>query len=323
MILIIADRDDAHSRAVAKELGGRGTTVEFFDFADFPQQAEIMLEVSDKGNRLCILTPQRSIDFSEVRTVLYRRPHPPLVSYPQDPDAESYIREECLVFLESLPLLSHCRWVSSPIAVRTASQKPYQLLVAREVGFAIPPSVIGNSPSAVSQFSQSQTGDMAVKPLTKPYIREDAQGRAIYTFTQKLSREALAERAVKVRPCPVIVQGYVEKKLELRITVVGNSTFACAIHSQANEQTKTDWRRYNIPATPHRVYTLPEHVERRCVALTEKLGLEFGCIDLIVTPDDDYVFVEINPIGQWLWIEELTGMPISEALAALLLEKNA
>jgi len=318
MILIVAGEDDLHSQAVARELEAQGGIVKFLDFARFPQCAEISFEIRDGKDALTVITTEDVIHFSDVTAVLYRRPHPPAVSYPRNAAAEKYIREECTAFLESLFLLSDCRWISNPAAVKVASHKPYQLRMAQQMGFQIPASLIGNSSNMLWQFLEDGDVDFAVKPLTKPFIADNTEGKPLYTFTQKLSASVLRERASKIRACPIIVQHYIKKKLELRITVVGERVFTCAIYSQANEQTKVDWRRYNIPKTPHMPYHLPGEIEAKCVELTQMLGLEFGCIDMILTPNNQYVFVEINPVGQWLWIEELTGLPITVALAELL-----
>jgi len=58
------------------------------------------------------------------------------------------------------------------------------------------------------------------------------------------------------------------------------------------------------------------------VELVARLGLRFGAIDIIVTPDDRYVFLEINPNGQWLWIEEETGLPIRDAICTELMNPS-
>src|SRR5439155_11640005 len=84
--------------------------------------------------------------------------------------------------------------------------------------------------------------------------------------------------------------------------------------------TKYDWRRYDLEQTPHLPHQLPDDVAQRCVALTERLGVRYGAVDLILTPDGRYVFLEINPNGQYLWIEELTGLPISDAIRDLLMQ---
>jgi glutathione synthase/RimK-type ligase-like ATP-grasp enzyme len=115
------------------------------------------------------------------------------------------------------------------------------------------------------------------------------------------------------------------KGSKLRVTVVGEKVFPAAIRSQESRSLRHDWRHY-----PHfggsryySVYSLPAKIEKLCVRLVEALGICFGAIDLIVTPDDDYVFLEVNPNGQWAWIEDFTGLPISDAIAELLIRSAA
>jgi hypothetical protein len=124
--------------------------------------------------------------------------------------------------------------------------------------------------------------------------------------------------AASLRFCPVIVQAYVPKRVELRITVVGSEIFACEIHSQVTNRTKHDWRHYDLAHTPHSVHDLPPEVGARCRHLVTAFGLCYGAIDMILTPDGRYVFLEINPTGQFGWIEDLTGFPISAAIVQLL-----
>src|SRR6185312_12158775 len=105
---------------------------------------------------------------------------------------------------------------------------------------------------------------------------------------------------------------------ELRITVVGRQVFAAEIHSQHSNHTRHDWRRYDRYATPYFRHELPGALQRRCIALVERMGLCYGAIDMVLTPDGRYVFLEINPNGQYLWIEQATGLPISDAICDLL-----
>jgi len=120
--------------------------------------------------------------------------------------------------------------------------------------------------------------------------------------------------------CPLIVQVYVEKAVELRVTVVGSDVFAAEIHSQATQRTKIDWRRYDEGNTPHFEHTLPDKVSKLCLAMTHSLGLVYSAIDLILTPDGRYIFLELNPNGQYQWIEHLTGLPITDRIARLLID---
>jgi glutathione synthase/RimK-type ligase-like ATP-grasp enzyme len=101
--------------------------------------------------------------------------------------------------------------------------------------------------------------------------------------------------------------------------VVGKRVFAAEIHSQVSNRTRFDWRRYDLRTTPHRPHELPPDVARRCIELTAQLRLAYAAIDLILTPDDRYVFLELNSAGEYGWIEDLTGLPISQAIADYLL----
>jgi glutathione synthase/RimK-type ligase-like ATP-grasp enzyme len=142
----------------------------------------------------------------------------------------------------------------------------------------------------------------------------------ISSLSQRLRQEEALELLEQVPICPVIFQEYIEKKLELRITVIGDKVFPCAIYSQdsSNVANKTDWR-HDPYASRHEAYPLPKEIEEKCVKLIQNLGLKYGAIDMIVTPDDEYIFLETNANGAWLWIQDLTGMPIAEAFADLLI----
>ena len=100
--------------------------------------------------------------------------------------------------------------------------------------------------------------------------------------------------------------------------MVGRKIFPVEIRSQETNHTRHDWRRYDHFKMQYVPHELPAEVAQRCVQLVEQLGLCYGAIDMILTPDGRYVFLEINPQGQCQWLEEVTGMPITAALCDLL-----
>lgn len=110
---------------------------------------------------------------------------------------------------------------------------------------------------------------------------------------------------------PSIFQEYIEKEYELRITVVGEKVFAAKVDSQKQEETKIDWRKHK---TPFQQYTLPKEISDKCVELTQKLNLSFGAIDIIKNKEGEYIFLEINPNGQWAWLDMETGLNISDEI---------
>ncbi len=317
MILVITREGDRHGWHMVELLRSRGKRVIPFDFATFPVSTEISFTpicstISVGGVRF---------DTSELTAVLYRReavPQPP--SCIHDQDIREYIIQESKSFLDSLSDMTNCRWVSHPDTILVANRKPLQLQHASALGFTIPRTLITNSPGEAANFIRNLPGAVAVKSLTGPGITvgQGVEEKSYALYTRGQSVREIIGKIGRVRNCPTVLQEYIEKAFELRITVVGQQTYACAIHSQASPHTKEDWRRYDLEHTPHRSYELPTDMRSRCVQLVHGFGLQFGCIDMIVTPDGSYVFLELNPNGQWLWIEQLTGLPISEALANLL-----
>ena len=124
-----------------------------------------------------------------------------------------------------------------------------------------------------------------------------------------------------VRYAPHLFQKYIDKAYEVRVTVINSQCFAVRIDSQANAKTKIDWRNYDLEHTPHSALVLPAEIEQRILNYVRSYGLTFSALDFIVTPTDDWVFLENNPNGQWLWLEELTGLPMTEALISALIHE--
>ncbi len=112
-----------------------------------------------------------------------------------------------------------------------------------------------------------------------------------------------------------MLQPYIEKQFEVRVTCVGTKLFACRIDSQASDQTRVDWRHYGSHHVNHVPWSLPPGLADRIIRFMSYCRLAYGAIDLIVSPTGQIVFLEVNPSGQYLWLEHLTGLPITGAIA--------
>ena len=201
--------------------------------------------------------------------------------------------------------------------IRHAENKQLQLQVARELKLDTPRTVTTNDPNAVRDFVKSCEGGMVTKMLSSFVVRDD--GQELVVFTNPMTAKDLDDLA-GLRLCPVTFQEMIPKALELRVTVVGHRVMSASIASQASALATHDWRRDGLRMVNEwRPYQLPGEFEEKILRLMDYFGLNYGAIDIIVTPDGRHVFLELNPSGEFFWLERTPGLPISQAIADVLL----
>lgn len=180
-------------------------------------------------------------------------------------------------------------------------------MVAHELGLRVPATLLTNEPARVVEFWHRHAGPCVYKPFTAPSFR--------MVETRALEPEQL-DRLEALAHAPIILQEHVPRGVDVRVTVVGHEAFAAEL-AMVRPEAEIDWR-LDLTACwqPH---ALPTAIEERLRALLRVLGLDYGCVDLRRRPDGEYVFFEVNPAGQFLFVEVDTELPISAAMAALLL----
>jgi len=191
-----------------------------------------------------------------------------------------------------------------------AEAKPYQLMIARHLGFNVPPTRITSDIHEVTDFSHRYK--LVAKAVSSGYVRTNDGNSAIFTSTVSdddlLDLDGLAY-------APVTFQEHMRKFSDIRVTVVGDRVYAAEILSQGEVSSQVDWRATENPELPHRRHELPAYMVGLCSELVKRFDLVFGAIDLILTERGDYVFLEINPNGEWAWIEDKLGFPIAHDIA--------
>lgn len=280
---------------------------------DFPFAGNIDYRVSQSDRRLH-LPAGCDRDF---RSIWYRRVRVP--AKPDDMDAGIYdfcVRENRSALLGGL-LGFTGRWMSRPEAIWKAEFKPYQLEIASRLGFLIPETIISNVPDSIRAFYRSCGKGMIAKPVRSGFMVQKGVDCAV--FTTEIRDADLADLR-DAALCPTIFQELIPKSCDIRITVVGGQIFAAAIESQGDPDATIDWRRTSNPRLPHREIKLPGAVEKNVLDLMGALSLNYGAIDMVLTPDDRYIFLEINPNGQWLWLDDILSLGISRAIANWLSE---
>jgi glutathione synthase/RimK-type ligase-like ATP-grasp enzyme len=322
MILIVTNRTDIHADHVISMLTKRAAPFVRWNTEDFPLGNYFEALFSAQGYRGAkILTKAgRPIELEMIDAVWYRRPLPgDFGNAIKNPTQRAFAEHETKEAKTGIwQLMSACNWVNHPDANRVASNKLHQLKVAAEFGFTIPATLVSNSPVAIRQFYDECQGEMVFKRLGGGTIDYADQVEVLYTH--KINASDL-DNLEDIVCAPGIFQEYVPKRVETRITIVGDEVFACEIDSQSNPATVHDWRR-DFANTRYRTHELPVTVAKKCLDFVRMLNLKFGALDFVIRPNSAYVFLEINPNGQWLWIENLTSLPIGNAIAALLTRRT-
>lgn len=245
------------------------------------------------------------------KSVWFRRTKLPLIEGLSKAE-QIYILRETESFFKNLFVSLHSKWLSSPSSVYTAENKLLQLRIAKKIGLNIPPTLITNSKKELRDFFINNNRDIILKPFSQTRIQN--QDNTAFIFTSPISSEII-EKLDDFDLTPCIYQKNILKDYEIRVTVIGNSVFSAAVYSQEEPDTVYDWRKKKLKF--HSI-ELPNSIKEKCLLLVKSLNLEFGAIDLIKTPEGEYFFLEINPNGQWAWIEIETGLEISSSIIEFL-----
>ena len=308
MVLLVTVSYDVAPEYVSASLDRLGVPHFRLDTDRFP--AEIQATYDPKVG-VTFSDADQSIRGEQIRSVWYRRMRSPILPRNLDCGTRDFCERESRAFLEGvLASLPADRWLSLPAAVARAERKPYQLAVAARLGFDIPATVVTNDEAVVR--AASKRNQLVAKAVSSGYVRSPEGNRAI--FTSAVSPDDIAQLD-GLSMAPVTFQEMVRKVSDIRVTVVGEDVFAAEILSQDRESSRVDWRATDDPQLEHRRHDLPHEVVDQCQQLVGDLGLGFGAIDFALTEDGSYVFFEINPNGEWLWIEDQLGFPISDAIA--------
>ena len=324
MILLISYEGDPAAAAAEPLLRARGVPFVRFEALHFPMRSGITQRFGARGSiERRLVVDGRTIDLAEVTAVWHRRHR--VIGSPEIADlrmrkfAEIEAEQVLLQTWSDLPV----RFLPAPLAViRAGQEKLRQLRLATAFGLEIPPTLVTTDPDELLAFPREHDGRVITKLLASTSMCDAGLSSEYLRFTEPLSVRDLAARD-SVRLCPVYAQANVPKALELRITVVGARVFAAEIHSQSARHGRDDWRKAGPAGVPYHRHSLSRTIADRCVAITKALGLTYGAIDMILRPDGTYVFLEINPAGEYQWVEKRTGMPITAAIVDFLTQPAA
>ena len=312
-VLIITNDHDEHADAVVRELHKRNVPVFRFHPEDFPRACTISMEIRDDRIEGEIINARHRVAFDDICAAWFRRSQNLIAGSPRltSTTLDNYVKAQSMQTLTALYENLQTLWVGHPHKLRRADVKALQLVEASKAGLKTPHTLISNDPAKAAAFvgALGET-ECAIKPLIALGV-SNAQGYRL-PLTSILPKGHSLE---SVALAPNIFQPYVDKAAELRCVVIGEKIFCAKMNSQANENTRKDWRGGD---REHEIFSLPGQVEASIHRLMDSLGINFASMDMILTPEGEFVFLEANPNGQWLWIEQELGLPLVASMADLL-----
>ncbi len=324
-ILIPTIQDDIHAAAVAQVLQLMGHRPIRWFCGDLPQRCVASYELSDASPPQMAFQDELGLQsIGQIDVFWNRRVGDPIF------DDRLLASDRQVAFSESTRFIRGLLMAASQQAfavneqrhAMAAENKILQLHVARQVGLSVPPTLVSNDPQRIRHFLWAHQRSGTIFKSFKPVTWESSDRIAVL-YTSKVDIGALPEDEV-LRMSPSIFQAYVPKAYELRVTCMGDELIAAKLDSQATRDGRVDWRmdaHGGMRITPHQ---LPQAVAQQCRALLRRLGLVFGCMDFIVSPAGDYVFLEVNQMGQFLWVEEVCAdIPLLQTFCDFLISGDS
>ncbi|MBS1590150.1 MAG: grasp-with-spasm system ATP-grasp peptide maturase [Bacteroidetes bacterium] len=203
------------------------------------------------------------------------------------------------------------------------TNKIQNLKIAKNCGLKIPETLICTCFSSLQNFLQKYPFVIS-KPIRSGYLK--TKDILIHTSTKQISIDTLKELKEKIKGnsfLPSLFQQYIEKKFELRIFFFEKTFYPMAIFSQQNEKTKIDFRNYD-DSRPNRCvpFKLPLSIEEKLNSFVTHINMRSGSIDIIYSINNEYVFLEINPIGQFQWLDKGCNYYIDKKIASYLINNT-
>jgi hypothetical protein len=304
-LLIPTEPDDLHAILVKIGLETMNHEVQLLFTADHPTKQKNSVYLENAFYRWISSDDYTILEKNDYDVVWWRRARKPYL--PKNivhPDDYKFIVRENILFYESLTsiIAPNAWWINDKESANKANFKLLQLNLARQCNMTIPTTLCSNDPKEIKDFVKKyETDGVIYKPLCSNFWFEDDKIKI--TYTNKITLGDLSNDE-SVQLVPGIYQPEIRKKYELRVTCFGDYIVAAKIDSQSHDDGKLDWRAIQGNNLDIQPYKLPSIIENNLREFMRQAGIVFGSFDFIVTKDNEYIFLEVNEQGQFLWIEE-------------------
>lgn len=300
-----------------KILGGECIRINSFDLLDNPIKLSVNEDFLEYNG--LVINPQKigSVWFRKFgffrKSLQYR-----IMQRFLEPTAQSYIATEFSKVIEAFEYyFKSSFWLTIPKHI--SLNKFIVLKQAQQVGFSVPSTYIINRLEELIKIKAIE-GELISKSIYDPLIIH-SNGKNYTMYTTLIGEENLDR--IPDTFLPSMIQKAIPKQFEVRVFFLMGECYSMAIMSQDDEDTETDYRKYNFD-NPNRFlpFQLPEDIKKKVVNLMARLSLNTGSIDFILTPENEYVFLEVNPTGQFGMVDYSCNYGLHEKVANILISKD-
>ena len=318
VLIITHTQDNISVDKVTEFINAAGGEAIRFNVDRYPLDYRLTSVYDGKKWQILLENDQESHDLNDIEACWYRRSFNLGTGLKELMDREYLgptmleVKRTLFGMLESLP----CFHIERYSVYRRLDSKEEQLRMAEKHGLKIPATCISNSPEQAKEFINEY--DHVITKMQSAFsIYRGEQEHVV--FTNEVTPDHLHDLE-SLALCPMTFQQKLEKKLELRVTIVGKKIFAFSIDSQRVANAQVDWRKEGVSMIedwqPHQ---LPASIEKKLLAFMADYKMNYGAIDLILTPDDEYYFLEINAAGEYFWLDKRCDNEISRQISNVLL----
>lgn len=321
ILIVTHSQDDEGINNVITKLQKAGSTTFRFNTDFYPTQIEISSHYTNHTEEIIISHEDVSHNLSTFDAIWYRRDYigENLPKEMLDIHKRPAIEESRATFDGVLASWGIEKFTLDNVRdCRFADNKQLQLKVANKLGLIIPRTLLSNSPEKVKAFIHQYSSVISKTHFSFSIVNDNKEEYRAYS--QRWLPHELEDLS-DLQYAPLIFQEYIEKAYELRVIIVGDQVFCAKIPSQTSEKGKVDWRKDHNLLNSLEVYQLPESIQLKLLRMMDYFGLNYGAIDIIKTQDGKYVFLEVNPVGEFHWVDELHDQKISKAIAQILMNQ--
>jgi glutathione synthase/RimK-type ligase-like ATP-grasp enzyme len=306
VLLIVTNSNDATVDFALPAIAARGIEHRRLNTDEYPGQVGIF--AGSTTSRLAL--QDGPVDLEALSAIWWRRPTPPRIDG-REPAVARWAESEARAALDGLwPAAETTRWVNHPERNRRGQDKIRSLRLAARLGLRSPEWIVTNEPTAAKKFADEHPGGIIAKAIVAGRI-DDCRTLWSTAIEDLSALEAIG-------PEPSFLQRLVAKRHDVRVTVIGEHAFPVRIDASHDPDGAVDWRRSEPTNVIYQPSSITPTIEHGCLQMMRELGLQFATFDFAVDHASEYHYLEINPNGQWAWIERETGLPLAEHLAALL-----